>query len=237
MYKKYFKRVVDFLCAVSFIIIFSWLYVIIAFLVRVKLGSPVIFKQIRPGKIDPATGKEKLFYAYKFRTMTDERDKNGELLPDEKRLTPFGNMLRSTSLDEFPQVFNILMGDMSFIGPRPHLVKDMVFMNRQQRKRHTVTPGLSGLAQINGRNNIGWRTKIDYDIYYVRHTGFIMDTALMIKTVIAVLRHDGINEEGMATHEYLGDYLLRIGKITQKEYDEKQLEAKKLIADFENKSR
>ena len=147
IYEKYVKRVIDIVCALAAIIVFSWLYLIVAILVKIKLGSPVLFKQPRPGK------NEKVFNMYKFRTMTDEKDENGNLLPDEIRLTQFGKWLRSTSLDELPEAFNILNGSMSVIGPRPQLVRDMVFMTPEQRKRHTVKPGLSGLAQVNGKKN------------------------------------------------------------------------------------
>ena len=158
MYNKYLKRIIDIICSLAAIIVFSWLYIIIGVLVRIKLGSPVIFKQPRPGK------DEKIFTLYKFRTMTDERDEEGNLLPDDIRLTKFGKFLRSTSLDELPEAFNILLGHMSVIGPRPQLVRDMVFMTDEQRKRHTVRPGLSGLAQVMGRNGITWEEKIDFDI-------------------------------------------------------------------------
>ena len=155
IYEKYFKRLIDIFCSLAAIIVFCWLYAIVAILVRVKLGSQVLFKQPRPGK------DEKIFNMYKFRTMTDERDENGNLLPDEVRLTKFGKALRATSLDELPEAFNILKGDMSVIGPRPQLVRDMVFMTDEQRKRHCVRPGLSGLAQVNGRNDIDWEDKLD----------------------------------------------------------------------------
>lgn len=150
MYRKYFKRPLDFIMALVGLVVLSPVLLIIAVLVRIKLGSPVIFKQPRPGL------NEKIFTLYKFRTMTDERDENGEPLPDEVRLTPFGKWLRSTSLDELPELWNILRGDMSFVGPRPQLVRDMVFMTPEQRRRHVVRPGLTGWAQVNGRNNISW---------------------------------------------------------------------------------
>ena len=153
-YEKYIKRLLDIICALAAIIVFCWLYAIIAIMVRVKMGAPVLFKQPRPGLIDPETGEERIFDIYKFRTMTDAKDKNGIPLPDEQRLTSFGKMLRSTSLDELPEAFNILKGDMSVIGPRPQLVRDMVFMTDEQRMRHTAKPGLSGLAQVMGRNAI-----------------------------------------------------------------------------------
>lgn len=163
IYEKYVKRVFDIICALLAIIVFCWLYAIIAILVRIKLGSPVLFKQPRPGK------NEKIFKLYKFRTMTDERNENGELMPDEVRLTEFGKWLRSTSMDELPEAFNILNGTMSVIGPRPQLVRDMVFMSAEQRKRHSVRPGLSGLAQTRGRNALSWDGKFETDLEYIEH--------------------------------------------------------------------
>ena len=167
LYKQFFKRFYDIVCSLLAIIVFSWLYIILVILVKCKLGRPVFFKQVRPGK-KGKDGKEKLFKLYKFRTMTDEKDENGELLPDDVRLTKFGAWLRSTSLDEIPEVFNILKGDMSIIGPRPQLVRDMVFMTEEQRKRHNVRPGLSGLAQIRGRNAISWEGKLETDLEYIK---------------------------------------------------------------------
>ena len=155
-YERYIKRILDITFALLAIIIFGWLFIIVAVLVKLKMGSPVVFKQPRPGIIDPKTGRERIFNMYKFRTMSDKKDKNGNLLPDEQRLGRFGRTLRSTSLDELLEVFNILKGDMSIIGPRPQLVRDMVFMTDEQRSRHTVKPGLSGLAQVKGRNAITW---------------------------------------------------------------------------------
>ena len=157
-YEAHVKRTFDVICASMAILVFGWLYLLVALLVRIKLGSPVLFKQPRPGK------DEKVFNVYKFRTMTDERDENGNLLPDEVRLTKFGKALRATSLDELPEAFNILKGDMSIVGPRPQLVRDMVFMTSEQRKRHDVRPGLSGLAQVNGRNDIDWEDKLNWDL-------------------------------------------------------------------------
>ena len=224
MYNKYLKRIIDIICSLAAIIVFSWLYIIVAVLVRIKLGSPVIFKQPRPGK------DEKIFTLYKFRTMTDERDEDGNLLPDDIRLTKFGKLLRSTSLDELPEAFNILLGHMSVIGPRPQLVRDMVFMTDEQRKRHTVRPGLSGLAQVMGRNGITWEEKIDFDIEYIEKMSFWFDVKLIFLTVwTAFFKRDGISQEGMDTAEDLGDYLLKSGMIDKEEYDKNQNLAKDLL--------
>lgn len=229
-YELYIKRLMDIICALLAIVVFGWLYIIIAVLVRVKLGSPVLFKQPRPGKIDWKTGREKIFYMYKFRSMTEERDKEGKLLSDSERLGKFGKMLRATSLDELPEVFNILKGDMSIIGPRPQLVRDMVFMTREQRMRHTVKPGLSGLAQVNGRNDINWEEKLKWDLKYIQRVTFREDLRIIFQTIIkAFIKREGITSGEMATAEDLGDYLLNTGKICKKEYDRKQEEAAKLL--------
>lgn len=194
MYKKYFKRLVDIACSLAAIIVFSWLYIIVAVLVRIKLGSPVIFRQARPGK------DGKIFNLYKFRTMTDARDENGELLPDDIRLTKFGRMLRKTSLDELPEAFNILKGDMSVVGPRPLLVKYLPLYNQHQKRRHEVRPGLSGLAQVSGRNAISWEEKFDLDVEYVDNITFLGDVKIILKTVIsAFVKKEGISQEGQAT--------------------------------------
>lgn len=177
MYRKYFKRLIDILCAFAAIVVFSWLYIIVAILVRVKLGSPVIFKQARPGK------NEKIFNLYKFRTMTDERDEDGNLLPDSVRLTKFGKLLRKTSLDELPEAFNILKGDMSVVGPRPLRVHYLPLYNERQKRRHEVTPGLTGLAQVNGRNAITWEEKFEYDVEYVDNITFLGDCKIIFQTV------------------------------------------------------
>lgn len=197
------------------IIVLSPVMLVTAFLVRIKLGSPVIFKQKRPGK------NEKIFEMYKFRSMTNERDQDGNLLPDEVRLTEFGKTLRATSLDELPELFNILKGDMSVVGPRPQLVRDMVFMTQRQRKRHSVLPGLTGLAQVNGRNNISWEEKLKWDLQYVNHVSFRADILIIIKTIQKVIQKEDISMEGMETAEDLGDYLLRSGKINLSVYEKK----------------
>ena len=215
MYKKYIKRILDFTLSLLALIILSPLLLIIAILVRIKLGSPVIFKQERPGK------DEKIFTLYKFRTMTNEKDEDGNLLPDSKRLTKFGKILRSTSLDELPELVNILKGEMSIVGPRPQLIRDMLFMTEEQRKRHTVRQGLTGLAQINGRNNLTWEEKINYDIEYIKKITFMKDFKIILKTIKKVLKKENISTRGMKTSEDLCDYLLRTKQITEKEYKEK----------------
>ena len=223
-YEKYMKRPLDIIGAIFVLLLFSWLYAIIALLVRIKLGSPVLFVQPRPGK------NERIFNLYKFRTMTDETDVDGKLLSDAERLTPFGKKLRETSLDELPEAFNILRGEMSFIGPRPLLVRDMVFMTPVQRMRHCVRPGLSGLAQVNGRNAISWEDKLNYDIAYIQNMSFIEDVKIGVKTILyAILSHHGISENGKATADDLGDYLLNRGKITFNEYMQKQQDARYIL--------
>lgn len=192
-YAKYIKRPLDIICALAAMIVFCWLYAIVAILVRIKLGSPIVFKQDRPGK------DEKIFKLYKFRTMTDERDENGELLPDEERLTRFGKFLRSTSLDELPEAVNILKGDMSVIGPRPLLVKYIPLYTERQRHRHDVRPGLSGLAQANGRNSLSWEEKFEADLEYIENITFLGDVKIIFKTVWHVIKREQISEAGQAT--------------------------------------
>lgn len=213
------------------LIILMPLMLIIYILVRVKLGKPAIFKQERPGK------EEKIFTLYKFRTMTDEKDENGNLLPDEQRLTKFGKMLRSTSLDELPELVNIIKGDMSIVGPRPQLVRDMVFMTEIQRKRHSVRQGLTGLAQVNGRNNITWEEKINYDLNYVNNITLIDDIKIVFKTIIKVFKREDTETDGMQTAEDLGDYLLRNNKISKDDYTCKNKEALEIIQKFRKNKR
>lgn len=228
-YEKYVKRAIDIACASAAIICFSPLYIGVAILVRFKLGSPVLFTQDRPGLIGE-DGKETIFKMYKFRTMTDERDENGELLPDEVRLTSFGKWLRSTSLDELPEAFNILNGTLSVCGPRPQLVRDLTFMTKEQRMRHTAKPGLSGLAQVNGRNAIKWEDKLDWDLKYIENVSLLEDLGIILKTVkTAFIKQEGITDGDMATAEDFGDYLLNNGKVSQEDYNNKQMEAKKIL--------
>lgn len=229
-YEKYIKRLFDIICALLAIICFSWLYIIVAVLVRIKLGSPIIFKQPRPGLINPKTEREKIFYMYKFRTMTDKKDADGKLLPDEERLTSFGKKLRATSLDELPEAFNILKGDMSIIGPRPQLVRDMVFMSEEQRMRHTAKPGLSGLAQVMGRNAISWEEKFKWDLEYIKKISFIADIKIILMTVKKVFGHEESSAELDVTDDY-GDALLKANIISKEEYESLQEYASQMIAE------
>ena len=185
MYRNCIKRLLDIVISLCGIIVLSPVYLVLGILVRAKLGSPVIFRQERPGK------DEKIFHLYKFRSMTDEKDENGNLLPDEVRLTSFGKKLRSTSLDELPELFNILKGDMSLIGPRPLLVRYLPWYTKEERHRHDVRPGLTGLAQVNGRNALGWEERFSYDLEYVNHLTFIMDVKIICMTVGKVLKRSG----------------------------------------------
>ena len=187
LYEKYIKRALDIFISLVFLLLFWWVYVIVGILVRIKLGSPVLFRQQRPGK------DEKIFSLVKFRTMTDARGKDGELLPDEVRLTRFGKLLRSTSLDELPEFINILKGDMSFVGPRPLLVKYLPLYNERQRRRHDVRPGFTGLAQVNGRNSISWEEKFEWDVEYVDRISFWLDLKIIFKTIGVVLKRSGVS--------------------------------------------
>lgn len=228
-YEKYGKRILDIACATAAIVVFSPLYLGVAALVKLKLGSPVLFTQDRPGLIGK-DGKETVFKMYKFRTMTDERDENGELLPDDVRLTKFGKWLRNTSLDELPEAFNILNGTMSVIGPRPQLVRDMTFMTKEQRARHTAKPGLSGLAQVNGRNGISWEEKLDWDRKYIQNVSFAGDVKIIVDTVKkAFIKQEGITQDDMATAEDFGDWLLRTGKVDVDTYRENQAKAGEIL--------
>lgn len=185
-YEKYFKRPLDLFCGIAALIAFWWLYIIVALLVKVKLGSPVLFTQERPGK------DEKIFKLYKFRTMTDRRDENGKLLRDEVRLTKFGRVLRASSLDELPEVFNILRGEMSVVGPRPLTIQYLEFYSETEKHRHDIRPGLSGLAQVNGRNFVDWAHRLDFDVQYVKKITFIGDIRIILQTILKFLKKQDI---------------------------------------------
>ena len=233
-YEKYVKRLLDILCALLALVVFSWLYLIIAAVVRIKLGSPVLFRQPRPGLIDPETGRERIFRMHKFRTMAEQDDEMGDPLPDDQRLTSFGRMLRATSLDELPEALSILKGDMSVVGPRPMLVRDMVFMDDRIRMRHTAKPGLTGLAQVNGRNAIPWEQKYEWDLKYIEKVTFFGDLKIIGRTVLKVFGKGESSKELDVTDDY-GDALLKAGKINRDEYDEGQARAKELIREYEKK--
>ena len=223
IYARYIKRILDVLLSGCALVVLSPVLLIVAVLVRTKLGSPVIFCQERPGK------DEKTFKMYKFRSMSDARDENGKLLPDEVRLTKFGRALRSTSLDELPELWNIFKGDMSIVGPRPQLVRDMVFMTPEQRLRHTVMPGLTGLAQVSGRNAISWEDKMATDLRYIHRITFLGDVKIVLLTVKKVFCREDISADGMDTAEDLGDYLLRTAQVSEEAYQELQDESKELL--------
>ena len=223
MYKNYFKRLLDIVSSGMALVVLLPVFMYLAYLVKTRLGSPVLFTQVRPGK------DNKLFKMYKFRSMTDERDADGKLLPDDMRMTTFGKKLRESSLDELPELINIFKGDMSVVGPRPQLVRDMVFFSDEEMQRQSVLPGLTGLAQINGRNNISWEDKFKYDLQYIDDISFLEDMRIIYRTVFKVASQDDINTDGMETAEDYGDYLLRAGKICKAEYDAKQSFAKELI--------
>lgn len=223
MYSKIFKRPMDLVLSVLAVSVLSPILLILIIIGAIAMKGNPFFAQQRPGK------DEKIFRLIKFRTMTNERDENGKLLPDEVRLVPYGKFLRSTSLDELPELFNIIKGDMSIVGPRPQLVRDMVFMTEEQRTRHTVRPGLTGLAQCSGRNNMSWEKKFEYDLEYIKDITFLGDVKIILKTVVKVFQRDGITEEGMATAMDLGDYLLEKGEVEREQYDKLQAEAKELM--------
>lgn len=226
-YYPVFKRVCDIICALAVFLILWPLYLVVAILVKIKLGSPIYFKQVRPGK------DGKLFTMYKFRSMSNKKDENGNLLPDEQRLTKFGKWLRKSSLDEMPEAINILKGNMSVIGPRPLLVKDYVFFDNEVTKRQSVKPGLSGLAQVNGRNGISWEDKFKYDLQYCKKVSMWKDIGIVFSSIgKAFIKKENIDREGFATDEDYGDYLLRTSKISKQEYENKIKESKEMLNNY-----
>lgn len=230
IYERFIKRPLDcFLsCGATIVLSPVLLYLIIAGAINMK-GDP-FFTQDRPGRIDPKTGRERIFRLIKFRSMTNEKDADGILLPDEQRLKSYGKRLRASSLDELGELLNIIKGDMAVVGPRPQLVRDMLFMTPEQRKRHTVRQGLTGLAQCNGRNGLSWDNKLQYDIDYIENgITFMGDAKIIIKTVLKVLQKEGITQDNMVTAADYGDYLLSEGRVSESEYVQKQREAKEYI--------
>lgn len=226
MYKNYFKRLFDIVSSGMALIILLPIFAYLAYLVKTRLGSPVLFTQVRPGK------DNKLFKMYKFRSMTDERDADGKLLPDDMRMTTFGKKLRESSLDELPELINIFKGDMSVVGPRPQLVRDMVFFSDEEMQRQSVLPGLTGLAQINGRNNISWEDKFKYDLKYIKDISFLEDMRIIYRTIFKVAHQDDINTDGMETAEDYGDWLLRKNLISEDIYLQKSMQAIDMIKHF-----
>ena len=222
-YRQCFKRFYDIVLSGAALLVLSGVLALLAVLVAVNLGRPVLFCQLRPGK------NGKIFRLHKFRSMTSETDEHGNLLPDEKRMTSFGRRLRNSSLDELPELWDIFRGKMSLVGPRPQLVRDLVFMDEETQRRHDVRPGLTGLAQVSGRNNLTWEERFGYDLEYVRHITLFGDLKILFKTVLKVFRRSDVSTEGMETSEDYGDYLLRAGRISREEYDAEQHRAKELI--------
>lgn len=229
MYSNFFKRIFDFFLSLFALIVLSPVLLVLMLIGAVAMKGNPFFTQLRPGKISKKTGKEKIFKLIKFRTMSNAKDKDGNLLPDSVRLNAYGRFLRSTSLDELPELLNILVGNMAIVGPRPQLVRDLVFMTDGQRARHSVRPGLTGLAQVNGRNNITWEEKFDYDLKYISKITLFGDVKIIIKTALKVLKRSDTVREGTDSDIDFGDWLIKEGKVTKEEYDEKQNEAKELM--------
>lgn len=229
MYEKFFKRVIDFVLSFIALIVLSPVLLVLTVVGAVALGGNPFFVQLRPGK-KGKDGNERIFKLIKFRTMSNKRGADGELLPDEERLGRYGALLRSTSLDELPELINILNGSLSICGPRPQLVRDMTFMTDEQRRRHNVRPGLTGLAQVNGRNNITWEQKFEYDLQYIDSgITFSGDVKIIFQTVLKVVKRSDTVREGTVSDMDYGDWLMQEGKVNKAEYDEKQREAKELL--------
>lgn len=230
MYEKFFKRAIDFTLSLIALILLSPLLLVLMLVGAVAMGGNPFFTQQRPGRIDKKTGEEKIFRIVKFRTMSNKKDRDGNLLPDDLRLNKYGRFLRSTSLDELPELWNILKGDMALVGPRPQLVRDMVFMSDDQRRRHRVRPGLTGLAQVNGRNNITWEEKFEYDLKYLdAGVSFSGDLQIVLKTIGKVFRRSDVVREGTASDIDYGDWLLQKRQIDRAGYDQKQEAAKEIL--------
>lgn len=231
MYARCFKRAFDFCLSLLALLVLSPLLLLLTVTGAIAMRGDPFFRQPRPGK------NERIFYLIKFRSMNGKRDAAGALLPDEARLTRYGRFLRKTSLDELPSLFNVLAGQLAIVGPRPQLVRDMVFMSAAERRRHTVRQGLTGLAQCNGRNNVTWEQKFAYDLAYIDRITLWGDVKIIFKTLFAVLRREGVNSENMATAQDFGDYLLETGKIDRAAYEAGQQEAQRLLTTFEKKKR
>lgn len=228
-YKQFFKRFYDVVLSGIALIVLSPLLLILTVIGAIAMGGNPFFVQPRPGKIDPKTGKERIFSLVKFRTMSNKKDSDGNLLPDSARLNKYGKFLRRTSLDELPELFSIIIGDMSIVGPRPQLVRDMVFMSEEQRMRHTVTPGLTGLAQISGRNNITWEKKFEIDLVYIEILSFWTDCKIIFQTVIKVLKRSDVVRDGTDSDMDFGDWLLCQGLVGEEEFDQKQAKAREML--------
>lgn len=228
MYSKFFKRFFDFILSFVALVVLSPILLILAIVGAIAMRGNPFFTQIRPGK-KGKDGNEKIFRLIKFRTMSNKKDRDGNLLPDEQRLNKYGRILRSTSLDELPELINILKGDMSIVGPRPQLVRDMVFMSEEIRKRHNVRPGLTGLAQVNGRNNISWEKKFEYDLQYIKKITLFGDVKILFQTVGKVLKRSDTVREGTESDIDFGDWLAMEGKVDKETYEEKQAEAKEIL--------
>lgn len=229
MYVGFLKRLIDFLLSLFALLLLSPIFLLLIVVGAIAMKGNPFFVQPRPGKVSKKTKKEKIFKLIKFRTMSNAKDKCGNLLSDDVRLNKYGKFLRSTSLDELPELINILIGDMAIVGPRPQLVRDMVFMNDTQRKRHTVRPGLTGLAQVNGRNNITWEEKFEFDLTYIQRITFFVDMKIIFKTAGKVFKRADVVREGTVSDMDLGDWLLKEGKVDQALYDAKQAEAKEIL--------
>ena len=229
MYARFFKRAIDFCLSLTALLVLSPLFLILIVIGAIAMRGNPFFTQMRPGLIGK-NGQEKIFKLIKFRTMSNAKDKDGNLLPDDVRLNTYGKFLRSTSLDELPELVNILVGDMTIVGPRPQLVRDMTFMSVEQRRRHSVRPGLTGLAQVNGRNNITWEQKFEYDLQYIDNgITLVNDVKIILTTVGKVLKRSDTVREGTESDMDFGDWLMMEGKVDQETYDQKQKEAKDLL--------